>query len=270
MTTRLSAGRRQMLNKVPEVTIFFWIIKILCTTVGESLADYINETLGFGLTNTTILFSVALIAALVVQFRLDRYVPGPYWLAVVLVSVVGTLVTDNLTDTRGVPLWVSSTVFAVLLAAVFTAWYAREGTLSIHSINTTARESWYWLVVLVTFAFGTAIGDWTLELTGWSPGASILIPASLITAVLIAWKLGMNPVLSFWLAYILTRPLGANIGDFLSAPRSEGGLGLGTLMTSVLFLGAILATVIYLTVSRVDRTELRQQHQDEPTSDARR
>ena len=117
MTTRLGAGHRQMLNKVPEVTVFFWIIKILCTTVGESLADYINETLGFGLTNTTILFSVALVVALVVQFRLDRYVPGPYWLAVVLISVVGTLLTDNLTDARGVPLWVSSTVFAVLLAS---------------------------------------------------------------------------------------------------------------------------------------------------------
>ncbi|GAA4726212.1 membrane protein [Nocardioides endophyticus] len=270
MTTRLGTGHRQMLNKVPEVTVFFWIIKILCTTVGESLADYINETLGFGLTNTTILFSVALIAALVVQFRLDGYVPGPYWLAVVLISVVGTLLTDNLTDARGVPLWVSSTVFAVLLAGVFTLWYAREGTLSIHSINTTARESWYWLVVLVTFAFGTAIGDWTLELTGWSPGASILISASLITAVLVAWKLGLNPVLSFWLAYILTRPLGANIGDFLSAPRSEGGLGLGTLVTSVLFLAAILATVIYLTVSRVDRTELRHTRDDEPAPDAHR
>ena len=258
-----------MLNKVPEVTVFFWIIKILCTTVGESLADYINETLGFGLTNTTILFSVALAAALVVQFRLRQYVPGPYWLAVVLISVVGTLLTDNLTDARGVPLWISSTVFAVLLAAVFAAWYAREGTLSIHSINTTPREAWYWLVVLVTFAFGTAIGDWTVELTGWSPGASILIPAGLITAVAIAWRMGLNPVLSFWLAYILTRPLGANIGDFLSAPRSEGGLGLGTLVTSLLFLGTILATVVYLSVTKIDRTELRQ-HDTDPSTDALR
>jgi uncharacterized membrane-anchored protein len=184
----------------------------------------------------------------------------------VLISVVGTLLTDNLTDARGVPLWISSTVFAVLLAGVFAAWYAREGTLSIHSINTTPRESWYWLVVLVTFALGTAVGDWTLELTGWSPGVSILLPAGLILAVLVAWRLGMGPVLSFWLAYILTRPLGANIGDYLSADRSEGGLGLGTLITSVIFLGTILVTVIYLSVTRVDRTEAVGA--DQPASDA--
>jgi uncharacterized membrane-anchored protein len=260
-TSHTGAMRRHMLNKVPEVTVFFWVIKILCTTVGESFADYINETLGFGLTNTTVVFSIALIVVLVVQFRLNRYVPGPYWLAVVLISVVGTLLTDNLTDARGVPLWISSTVFAVLLAGVFAAWYARERTLSIHSINTTPREGWYWLVVLVTFALGTAVGDWTLELTGWSPGASILLPAGLILAVLVAWRLGMGPVLSFWLAYILTRPLGANIGDYLSADHSEGGLGLGTLITSVIFLGTILATVIYLTVTRIDRTENNQDHQ---------
>ena len=243
---------------MPEVTVFFWVIKILCTTVGESFADYVNETLGFGLTNTTIAFGAALVAVLVLQFRARRYVPGIYWLAVVLISVVGTLLTDNLTDARGVALWVSSSVFAVLLAGVFAAWYAREGTLSIHSINTTAREGWYWVVVLVTFALGTAVGDWTLELTGWSPGAAILLPAGLILAVLAAWRLGLGPVLSFWLAYILTRPLGANIGDFLALDRSDGGLGLGTLVTSVVFLATILATVVYLTITSVDRTESRR------------
>ena len=253
MTT--TAVRRQLLNKVPEVTLWFWIIKVLCTTVGESFADYINETLGFGLTNTTVLFSAALVVVLVLQFRRDRYVPGIYWLAVVLISVVGTLLTDNLTDAHNVPLWISSTVFAVLLAVVFGLWYARERTLSIHSINTTPREAWYWLVVLVTFALGTALGDWTLDLTGWSPGTSILLPAGLIASVFVGWRLGMGPVLSFWVAYILTRPLGANIGDFLSSPHSDGGLGLGTLWTSVIFLGTILAVVIYLTISRVDRTE---------------
>jgi uncharacterized membrane-anchored protein len=258
MTTSFTQTRvAPLLNKVPEVTVFFWVIKILCTTVGESFADYVNETLGFGLGNTTLVFSAALAAVLVLQFRAGRYVPGIYWLAVVLISVVGTLLTDNLTDARGVALWLSSSVFALLLAGVFAGWYAREGTLSIHSINTRSRETWYWLVVLVTFALGTAVGDWTLELTGWSPGAAILLPAGLILAVLAAWRLGLGPVLSFWLAYILTRPLGANIGDFLASGRSDGGLGLGTLMTSVLFLGTILATVVHLTLTSVDRTETR-------------
>src|ERR1700716_2078674 len=129
----------KILNRWPEVTIFFWIIKILCTTVGESLADYLNTTLGFGLTNTTLAFSAALAVVLVVQFRLPRYVAAVYWLAVVLISVVGTLVTDQLTDALGVELWISTTVFAVLLVVVFSAWYARERTLSIHSIVTTSR-----------------------------------------------------------------------------------------------------------------------------------
>ena len=255
MTTAPAMTARRMLNKVPEVTVYFWVIKVLCTTVGESFADYINETLGFGLTKTTILFSVGLVIALVAQFRLDRYVPGVYWLSVVLISVVGTLLTDNLTDAHGVPLWISSTVFAVLLATVFSVWYARERTLSIHTIVTTPREAFYWLTVLVTFALGTAVGDWTLELTGWPPGKSVLLPLALILAVLVAWKLGMGPVLSFWLAYILTRPLGANIGDYLASPRADGGLGLGTLGTSVVFLGTILAVVVYLTVTDKDRTE---------------
>src|SRR5690348_5507365 len=136
-TSTAKTQARVMLNKVPEVTVYFWLIKILCTTVGESFADYINETLGFGLTNTTLVFSAALILTLVVQFRMHRYVPSVYWLAVVLISVVGTLLTDNLTDARGVPLWISSTVFTLLLAAVFGVWYARERTLSIHSIVTT-------------------------------------------------------------------------------------------------------------------------------------
>jgi len=180
--------------------------------------------------------------------------------------VVGTLLTDKLTDARGVPLWISSTVFAVLLAGVFSVWYAREHTLSIHTIVTTPREAFYWLTVLVTFALGTAVGDWTLELTGWPPGKSVLLPLGLILAVLVAWKLGMGPVLSFWLAYILTRPLGANIGDYLALPRTEGGLGLGTLGTSALFLGTILAVVSYLTVTDKDRTEAVAHREPDPVA----
>jgi uncharacterized membrane-anchored protein len=245
-----------MLNKVPEVTIYFWVIKVLCTTVGETCADYLNTKLGFGLTNTAIVFSVVLAVVLAYQFRLPRYVPGVYWLAVVIISVEGTLLTDILTDTTGVALWVSSTIFAVLLAVVFAVWYARERTLSIHSIVTTPREAFYWLTVLVTFALGTAAGDWTLELTGWTPGYSVMLPAGLILLVFIAWRLGAGPVLSFWLAYILTRPLGANIGDYLGGAKADGGVGLGTAVTSLIFLVTILVVVTYLTKTRADVTEV--------------
>ena len=254
-TTQQRNTTATLLNKVPEVTAYFWIIKILCTSVGESFADYINETLGFGLANTTLLFGVALAAALTAQFRTRGYTPWAYWLTVVLVSVEGTLLTDNLTDGYNVPLWASTTAFSALLATVFGTWYTREHTLSIHAINTRARESWYWLTVLLTFALGTAVGDWTVELTGWSPGASVLLPAGLIAATAVAWRARANPVLTFWTAYILTRPLGANIGDYLASGTSEGGLGLGTLWPSLLFLAAILLVVAYLTITKVDRTE---------------
>ncbi|MFJ9622956.1 hypothetical protein [Streptomyces sp. NPDC101181] len=249
-----------MLNKVPEVTIWFWVIKILCTTVGESFADWINMKLGVGLVNTAWIFTAVFVVALAVQLRLKRYVPFPYWLTVVVVSITGTLYTDILTDQLNVPLWISSAAFSALLAVVFGVWWLRERTLSIHSVTTLPRESFYWLAVLVTFALGTATGDWTLELTGWSPGASVLLPLGLIAAITLLWKFAANPVLSFWLAYILTRPLGANIGDWLASPKvaqpgEPTGLALGTFTTSLIFLGLILATVVYLTVTRSDVTE---------------
>jgi uncharacterized membrane-anchored protein len=243
---------RAMLSKVPEVTVWFWIIKILCTTVGESFADWISTTVGLGLSVTALIFTVALGVVLGFQLVLDRYVPIVYWLAVVVLSITGTLYTDLLTDKLHVPLAISTGVFAVTLAVVFAVWYVRERTLSIHSVVTTPRELFYWLAVLVTFALGTAIGDWTLQLTGWGPGTSVLLPAGLIAAIAIGWRAGANPVLSFWLAYILTRPLGANLGDWLASPPTNHGLGWGTTITSALFLAAILATVWYLMVSRSD------------------
>ena len=241
-----------MLSKVPEITVWFWVIKILCTTVGESFADWIDMTLGLGLMATAIIFTVLFAAVLGWQLRLDRYVPFVYWATVVVVSVAGTLYTDILTDSLGVPLALSTSLFAVALAMVFGLWWARERTLSIHSIVTLPRELFYWLAVLVTFALGTAAGDWTLELTGWGPGISVLLPGALIGAIVIGWRLGANPVLSFWLAYILTRPLGANLGDWLGLPEDQQGLGLGVALTSVIFLAAILATVVYLTRTRAD------------------
>ncbi|WP_433894207.1 COG4705 family protein [Streptomyces sp. CA-111067] len=275
-TPRGATGNR-LLNKVPEVTIWFWIIKILCTTVGESFADYINTTLGFGLTNTMLLFTAIFAVVLAIQFRTKRYSPFPYWLTVVVVSVTGTLYTDMLTDQQHVPLWLSSTVFSILLALVFGVWWMREGTLSIHSITTFPREAFYWLTVLVTFALGTATGDWTLQLTNWTPAQSVFLPLGLIASITLLWRFGANPVLAFWLAYILTRPLGANIGDWLASPKtatSAGepvGLGLGTLATSLIFLSAILATVVYLSISRSDVAETHEiTHEPSVTTSARK
>ena len=250
---------RAMLNKVPEVTLYFWVIKILCTTVGETFADYLNDTLGFGLDNTSLLMSAALVVALVFQFRARRYVPGIYWLSVVLISVVGTLLSDKLADDMGVPLVDTTVAFAILLTVTFAAWWASERTLSIHSIVTRRREAFYWLAILFTFALGTATGDLLAEKLDLGYGLSVLIWGGAIALVAFAhFGLRLNAVLSFWLAYILTRPLGASIGDFMSQhDKQYGGLGLGTTGTSYIFLGAILALVVYLTVSRRDQTPPR-------------
>jgi uncharacterized membrane-anchored protein len=249
---------RTMLNKVPEVTLFFWIIKIMCTTVGETAADYLNVNLGFGLTNTTYFTGALLAVLLLAQFRLRRHVPGVYWSVVVVISVFGTLITDNMTDAYNIPLTTSTPIFAAILAVVFGAWYAVEHTLSIHTIVTTRREAFYWLAILFTFALGTAAGDLSAEKLNLGYGPSILIFGGMIAAVAAAhYRLRLNAVLAFWLAYILTRPLGASIGDWMSQnSKKYGGLGLGTTGTSYIFLGCILALVTYLTITKRDRTEV--------------
>lgn len=249
-------SRRQMLNKVPEVTIYFWIIKILCTTVGETAADYLATNLNLGLTKTTFITGGLLLVALLFQFRAWRYIPGIYWLAVVLISVVGTQITDNLVDNFGVSLVTTTIVFGVSLAVVFAAWYASERTLSIHTIYTTRREAFYWLAVLFTFALGTAAGDLAAERLSLGYWLSAVIFGGLIAAVAVAhYRFALNAVAAFWIAYILTRPLGASLGDFLSQARADGGLGLGTTVTSALFLAAILVVVTYLSITRKDATE---------------
>ena len=246
-----SYGRR-MLNKVPEITLYFWVIKILCTTVGETFADNLNENLGLGLTNTSYIMGAVLIAVLVAQFRARKYVPGIYWLAVVLVSVVGTLVSDNLVE-NGVTLEATTIAFSVCLIGVFAAWYASERTLSVHTIFTTRREGFYWATILFTFALGTSAGDLIsekLEL-GYLPTVGIFAGAIALIAFC-HFALKMNAILSFWLAYIMTRPLGASIGDYLASPTEETGLGLGTTWTSIIFLSTILALVVFLAVSKRD------------------
>jgi uncharacterized membrane-anchored protein len=247
-----------MLNKVPEITVYFWVIKVLCTTIGETASDFLSDNVGLGLTKTTFITAAALSVALVFQFRLRRYVPYVYWLAIVLISVVGTQITDNLSDNYGVSLVVTTVTFSVVLALVFAVWWGFERTLSIHTIYTIRREAFYWLAVLFTFALGTAAGDLTAERLNLGYPLSVLLFAGLIAAVAVAhYGFRLNAVLAFWLAYILTRPLGASIGDYLSQPRSDGGLGLGTTITSALFLIAIVAVVAYLTITRTDATEIR-------------
>jgi uncharacterized membrane-anchored protein len=243
---------RKMLNKVPEITLYFWVIKILCTTVGETAADNLNENLGLGLSGTSYVMGAILIAVLVVQFRARKYVPGVYWLAVVLLSIVGTLITDNMAE-HGVALMTTNIIFSSALIATFAIWFAFERTLSVHTIFTTRRETFYWLAILFTFALGTSVGDYlseTLEL-GYLAALGIFAGAIAVIAVL-HFGLRMNAILSFWLAYILTRPLGASIGDYLASPSEEGGLGLGTNVTSFIFLGLILALVVFLAISKRD------------------
>ena len=251
LATELS-GRR-LLNKVPSVTISFWVIKIMATTVGETAADFLNVNLNLGLTTTTYLMGGLLAIALFFQFTARRHVPGIYWLAVVLISVVGTLITDNLVDNLGVALRTTTMVFGVALVATFGSWYASEKTLSIHSITTTRRECFYWAAILFTFALGTAAGDLVAEGLNLGYWKSALMFGALIGAVAFAhYRYRLNAVLAFWLAYILTRPLGASLGDYLSQARADGGLGLGTVGTSALFLATILGLVTYLTRARKD------------------
>ena len=250
-------GVRPIYNRVPRVTVDFWLIKLMAVTMGETAADYLNVQLGLGLSLTSLLMTVVLIVALVWQFAQKRYVPAPYWLAVVLISVVGTLITDNLVDNLHVPLQVTTAVFAVLLAMTFAVWYRSEHTLSIHSIFTTRREAFYWLAILFTFALGTAAGDLVAEQFALGYLATGILFGMIIASLTIGYFfLGLDSILGFWLVYILTRPLGASFGDLLSQPTQYGGVGLGTVITSFVFLGVIVAIVIYMTIVRRNGEEV--------------
>jgi uncharacterized membrane-anchored protein len=248
---------RCMLNKVPLITLFFWIIKILATSVGETGADFLNFNLGLGLTLTSLLAALLLVLALVIQFRQDRYIPWVYWIAVVFLSVVGTLITDNLTDNLHISLYATTGIFSVALALTFSAWFWSENTLSIRAITTIRREAFYWAAILFTFALGTAAGDLVSEQLGLGYVISGLIFGGMIALFTVGYyAFRLNSVLAFWAAYVLTRPLGASIGDFLTQAHRDGGLGLSTTSVSAAFLVIIVALVAYLTVSRVDRDDV--------------
>src|ERR1700736_544302 len=243
----VNAPLSMLLNKVPEVTAIFWIIKILSTTVGETGADYLAVHVGLGASTTAAIMVGFLIVALGLQLRAWSYVPWIYWLTVVLVSIVGTQITDLLTDKLEISLYFSTAVFACALAATFAIWYRVERTLSIHTIVTTRRELFYWAAILFTFALGTAAGDLATEALGLGFQLGVIAFGALIAVIAAAYYRGANPVLTFWLAYILTRPLGASLGDLLSQSRNYGGVGLGTIYTSIAFLTVIVALVTWVT-----------------------
>jgi uncharacterized membrane-anchored protein len=249
MTKVSTVASTPIFNRVPRVTPEFWLIKLMAVTMGETAADYLSVQMGLGLTATSLLMGAVLIAALVWQFRQKRYIPAPYWLAVVLISIVGTLITDNLADNFHVPLQVTTAVFAVALAVTFGLWFRSEKTLSIHSIYTTRREAFYWLAILFTFALGTAAGDLVAEQFALGYLATGILFGMIIVSLTIGYFfLGLDGILAFWLVYILTRPLGASFGDLLSQPTQYGGVGLGTIMTSAVFLAVIVAVVVFLSL----------------------
>lgn len=233
----------QWRNKVPAITLSFWTIKILSTTIGETGADFLAVNAGFGQGLTRFLMGALLAMALLMQVRARRYIPWLYWLTVVLVSIVGTQITDLLTDGLGISLYASTAAFAALLAGMFGIWYYTERSLSIHTICTRRRELFYWSVILCTFALGTAAGDLATEALGlgFTWGAASF--STLIALTYAAWRMGGNAVLTFWAGYILTRPLGAALGDLLTQAKMYGGLGIGALWTSVLFLAVIVLLV---------------------------
>lgn len=238
-------------NRVPDVTIDFWLIKLMAVTMGETAADYLAVNLGLGLTLTSLIMTGVLVVAIGLQFAQKRYVPAVYWSAVVLISIVGTLVTDNLVDNFGVPLEVTTVAFTIALAVTFAVWKSVEGTLSIHTIYTDRREGFYWLAILFTFALGTAVGDLIAETFSFGYLTTAILFLGVIALIAAAYDfLRIGPILAFWLAYIFTRPLGASVGDLLSQPSEYGGLEFGTIYTSLIFLAAIIVIVIYMTVSQ--------------------
>jgi uncharacterized membrane-anchored protein len=239
-------------SKVPEVTAWFWVVKVLTTGMGETTSDYLARVLGPVVAGSVGFLGLA--ALLTVQFRSPRYSARTYWAAIVMVSVFGTMAAD-VVHVAGVPYAVSTAAFAVILTAVLMAWYASEGTLSIHSVRTRRRETFYWATVLATFALGTAVGDLTagsLHAGYFSSGVAF---AALIAVPALAFRfLGLNAVAAFWWAYILTRPLGASFADWMGVSTHRGGLGWGTGPVSLALTIPIVLLVACLAAGRKDTT----------------
>jgi uncharacterized membrane-anchored protein len=238
-------------SKVPEVTAIFWIVKALTTGMGESTSDFLVHKLVPEV--AVVLGGIAFVVALYLQFSTDRYVPWRYWLAVAMVGVFGTMCADVLHVGLGVPYIASTIFYAIVLALVFRTWYRTEGTLSIHSITTERREIFYWAAVLATFALGTAAGDLTAVTVGLGYFGSGLMFAAIIAVPAIGyWRFGMNSILAFWFAYVVTRPLGASFADWLAVSSQRGGLAIGTGLVSFVLAAMIAVFVAYLSSTGVD------------------
>ena len=242
------------MRKVPQLTAYFWIVKVLTTAMGEATSDFLVNTIPRVL--AVALGGAALALALVLQFWVRRYVAWVYWLAVAMVAVFGTVAADVLHIEFGVPYVVSTPLFAVVLAVVFVTWQASEKTLSIHSITTPRREAFYWATVMATFALGTAAGDMTATTFHLGYFWSGVMYAGLIAVPALAyWLLGLNEILAFWFAYVVTRPLGASFADWMDKPRSLHGLGWGNGPVALGFTIVIVGFVGYLAVSRKDASD---------------
>jgi uncharacterized membrane-anchored protein len=242
--------------RVPEVTLYFWVIKGLSTAFGEATSDYSVHAIAP--VAAVVCGFVGFVVALVIQFSRRRYVAWSYWLAVAAVGVFGTMAADVLHVGFGVPYWVSSGLYAVALGCVFWAWARTERTLSIHTINTVRREGFYWAAVVATFAMGTAVGDLAAVSLHLGYFSSIWLFAGLMLVPALGyWRLGWNPIGTFWVAYVLTRPLGASVADWLGKPAKAGGLGLGNGVVTAVFALAIAGLVTYLTVTRADEQPAR-------------
>ncbi|MBS1879311.1 MAG: hypothetical protein JST31_07355 [Actinobacteria bacterium] len=246
---RYTRYSRTGFSKVPEVTAFFWIVKALTTAMGESTSDYLVHAMVPEV--AVVIGFIAFCAALYIQFAKDRYVPWAYWLAVAMVGVFGTMAADVLHVGLGVPYIASTIFFAIALFFVFRTWYRVEGTLSIHSITTPRRELFYWSAVLATFALGTAAGDLTAISLGLGYFGSIVLFAAVIAIPALGYfRYRMNAIVAFWFAYVVTRPLGASVADWLA--KTDGGLGFGPGTVSLVFAAMIAAFVYYLSRSGRD------------------
>ncbi|ORM71571.1 hypothetical protein [Pantoea rwandensis] len=230
----------ELKTKVPQAGLLFWVLKMMSTTVGETGADWVNFGLGLGLTGTSLVSAMLYLVVLLFQLRAPRYIPWLYWLTVLMVSITGTLLTDYLTDQLQVPLLYSVVMFGSGLVMVLMFWHRTEGTLEFSSINTLGRELYYWLAIMLTFAFGTALGDALAEKMSLGYLTTTLLFAVFIASSAVLWRIGkLSSVASFWTVYVLTRPLGASLADLFSQPIKEGGLGYGTTPVNIIFLLAM-------------------------------